>query len=191
MRRSIIALVAVLAFPAAAAAKGHSHTIAPPGDSGVQQYVETIPTAHGGQPSNQVHHHGGSGGATGTTGGGGSAGGTGGGSSISPATQQALASQGTAGQAAAALALATAPRNGNGHGNGTGTGNGSASGAGVSSSLSEVSHATSASPVSAIFKALTGSSSSGGMGAALPIILIACLLGFGGFAIARRRRTTT
>src|SRR5437764_366963 len=94
MRRSIIALVAALAFPAAAAARGH--TIAPPGDSGVQQYVETIPTAHGGKPTSGLHgggsgHHGGGGGISG--GGGGTGSGTSSGTSggggtgaISPST---------------------------------------------------------------------------------------------------------
>src|SRR5690348_15672707 len=87
MRRSIIALVAALAFPPAAAAKGHP--IAPPGFSGVQQYVETIPTAHGGKPTRGLHggsgHQGGGGGIPGggTSGGGGGTSGGGGGGGAS------------------------------------------------------------------------------------------------------------
>jgi hypothetical protein len=184
----MIALVAALAFPAAAAAKGHSQTIAPPGVSGVQQYVETVPTAHGGQPTSSVHggagpgHPGGGGGITGGGGSGTSSGGSSG--AVPSSTQRALAAQGADGRAAAALAAATAPSNPH-------RGAGTASGRGLSSSVSSVSRATSTSPVSAIFKALTGSSSSGGLGALLPIILIACLLGFSALAIVRRRRTTT
>ena len=58
MRRFALALIAVLALPAAAAAKGSTTTIAPPGNSGVSQYVETVPTAHGGQPTSSVHRGG-------------------------------------------------------------------------------------------------------------------------------------
>ena len=192
---SVIALIAALAIPSAAAAKSHhsgggTKTVAPPGVSGVQQYVETIPTAHGGQPSNSIHRHhsGGGGGATGGGGGatGGGGGGTGSTGAVPASTQQALASQGAAGQAAAALAVATAPNSGRGN-----SGRGGAGGPGVSQSVSNVSHAASSSPLSAIFKTLTGSSSGGGMGALLPIILVACLLGFTAIAVARRRRTTS
>ena len=79
MRRFALALIAVLALPASAAAKGGTTTIAPPGNSGVSQYVETVPTAHGGQPTSSVHKGGGgSGHAQGGGGPGGSGGGPGG-----------------------------------------------------------------------------------------------------------------
>lgn len=203
MRRLTIALLLVLAFPAAATAKGHRQSVAPPGISGVQQYVETVPTAHGGQPTSSVHgSSGGPGGGGGISSGGGGSGSFGSGSgSISPSTQRALASQGAAGRAAAALAAATGPAAAHhrvgtsgrgGHGSAGGNGGGGSNGGGdLSSSASSVSHATSTSPVSAVFKALTGSSSDGGMGVLLPIILIVCLLVFSTFAIKRRRRTTS
>jgi hypothetical protein len=48
MRRVVLGALVDLALPAAAAAKSHQLMLAPPGDSGLQQYVETIPTAHAG-----------------------------------------------------------------------------------------------------------------------------------------------
>src|ERR1700758_2135226 len=119
MRRIGLALAILLATPAWAQAR--VHTIVPPGNSGVSQYLETVPTAGGGQPTNSVHPVagpvGGSGGSSGAGGSGGSAasGGTagnagaGGGTPIAASTQRALAAQGPTGAAAAALAVATAP----------------------------------------------------------------------------------
>ena len=75
MRRVGLALAILLAAPAWAQAR--VHTIAPPGNSGVSQYLETLPTAGGGQPTNSVHPLagpvGGSGGSSGAGGSGGSA----------------------------------------------------------------------------------------------------------------------
>ena len=53
MRRVAIALAILLALPAVAEAS--SRTLAPPGNSGVSQYVETVPTAGGGRPTSTVH----------------------------------------------------------------------------------------------------------------------------------------
>src|ERR1700741_4514931 len=103
MRRIVLALVLALAAPASREAS--VHTIAPPGNSSVGQYVETVPTAGGGQPTNTVHPTGPAvgrpGGPGGTPGNGGSSGG-GGGGPISASTRHALADQGAAGVAAAA-----------------------------------------------------------------------------------------
>jgi hypothetical protein len=198
MRRLTIALTAALAFPALAAAKEPSRTIAPPGVSGIQQYVETVPTAQGGEPTTSVHSggsgHGGpghSGGGGITGGGGGGSGGGGGdtsnradGSAIPSSTQRAMNSDGASGQAAAALAARTAPTPSQQGGSGAHVSE-------VPSGVSSAARSTSPSPVSAIFKTLTGSSSDGGLGTVLPIILVAALLGFSGLAIVRRRRTTT
>ena len=53
MRRIALALAILLAAPAWAQAR--VHTIAPPGNSSVGQYLETVPTGGGGQPSDTVH----------------------------------------------------------------------------------------------------------------------------------------
>ncbi len=85
-----------------------------------------------------------------------------------------------------ALARATAPSGGSGSGNagrhGSGqSANGNATGAPITKT------AAGFSPVSSLFKAFTGSSS-GGLGAFLPIILVLSAVGALALAIFRRRR---
>lgn len=121
-----------------AAAQAHAASIAPPGNSAVSQYVETIPTATGARPTAPPVTHvappgnsavsqyietvptAGGGRPTQTVnpaGGGAAAGGAGGGSSpgssgsgaIPQATARALTSDGAQGAAAAALAQSMAP----------------------------------------------------------------------------------
>jgi hypothetical protein len=192
MRRFTLGLIVVFILPAAAAAKDRTHTIAPPGNSGVSQYVETIPTAKGGQPTSSVQNGGGGsthsrGGGGGTSGGGGP--GSGGGSAISTPTKRALDSQGADGRAAAAVLSATAPTGrvsitaGQG-----GTAGGGRAGAGNADTGPG---AAGSSPASAVFKTLTGSAASGGLGPLLPIILVASLVALSALAIMRGRRTTT
>jgi hypothetical protein len=160
MRRVVIGLLVSLVLPASAFAA--KHTVAPPGNSGVSQYQEDVPTAKGNQPSNTVGPGGGSHGG-GSTGG-----------SLSPSTLRALDAQGSAGAKAAALAQATAPHIGHPIGHRT----------------VKTSGPSGSSPVASVVKALTGSSNSGGMGPLLPIILVAALLGAAVLALARRRRAT-
>jgi hypothetical protein len=150
-------------LPASAVAA--KHTIAPPGNSGVSQYQENVPTAKGNQPSNTISPGGGTNGP-GSTGG-----------SLSPSTLRALDKQGSAGRKAAALAQATAPRTGRTAGTPTVKTNAGSQDSG-------------ASPVTSVVKALTGSSNGSGLGALLPIILIASLLGVTALAVLRRRRAT-
>lgn len=182
MRRIAIALVVALGVPASAQAR--VHTIAPPGNSGVGQYLETVPTAGGAQPSNTVHPVAGALGqsgkppGTGATGGGAGAtgGGTGspGGGAISASTQRSLAAHGPTGAAAAALAQATAPaptRRADPGASAAVTGGGS-------------------SPAASVLKSLTGSTSGGGLGPLLPSLLVASVLGAAVLALLRRRRTS-
>lgn len=176
MRRIAIALALALAVPSLAQARAHK--IAPPGNSGVGQYVETVPTADGGQPTNTVHP-GGVGGSAGRGGTGGGAGSTGGGA-IANSTQRALAKQGAAGQATAALAEATAPRS---------TRPAAHSGdARPKSSGSPISAGEGSAPSASVFKALTGSTSGGGLGPLLPIVLIGSVLAAAVLSLVRRRR---
>jgi len=173
MRRIAIALV--VAFGAAGPAQARVHTIAPPGNSGVGQYLETVPTAGGAQPSNTVHPSVGAVGGAGKPPGG-SAGATGspGAGAISSSTQRALAGQGPTGAAAAALARATAPAP-------TGP-----AGHGATSAVS----GGGASPAASVLKSLTGSSSGSGLGPLLPSLLIVSLLGAAVLALLRRRRAS-
>jgi hypothetical protein len=90
MRRSLAPLVLVLAaltLPSAAAAAGSN---APPGNSGVDQYFETIPSAGGNHPAARGAKPGAGG--------------------LSAAERRRLAAAGPAGAAAADLAAANAPR---------------------------------------------------------------------------------
>jgi hypothetical protein len=178
MRRIAIALAVALAAPSLAQARVHK--IAPPGNSGVGQYVETVPTADGGQPTNTVHP-GGVGGSGGRGGTGRGAGSTGGGV-IGSSTQRALAKQGPTGDATAALAQATAPRaarpaSASGHGRATASGSPTSAGQGSS-------------PSTSVLKALTGSSSGGGLGPLLPIALIGSVLAAALLTLVRRRRAS-
>src|SRR5947209_15077799 len=106
MRRIAIALALAVLAPASAEAR--VHTIAPPGNSSVGQYLETVPTADGSQPTSTFHGIGGGVSQGGPRGPGGTASSRGG-SAIASSTQRALARHGPTGVAAAALAQATAP----------------------------------------------------------------------------------
>jgi hypothetical protein len=188
------ALAAALAPPAAAK---HGH-LAPPGNSGIGQYVEIIPTASGSRPTNTVHNHGGGQGTTapslpslpGTAGtSSATSGSTGtlatvpewassGNSGLSGATAQALSAHGAAGVATANLARATDPVAAGHH----------LSSMGPSAPVRSV--GSTPSPVGSVLDTLTGSASSGGLGALLPVLLIIALVGAGGLAVLRHRRTT-
>ena len=176
MRRIAIALAVALAVPSLAQARVHK--IAPPGNSGVGQYVETVPTADGGQPTNTVHP-GGVGVAGGRGGTGGGPGSTGGGA-IAASTQRALAKQGPTGDATAALAAATAPRRARPAAH---------SGGARRESSTPTSGGQGSSPSTSVLKALSGSTSGGGLGPLLPIALIGSVLAAAVLTLVRRRRT--
>jgi len=177
MRRIAIALVVALAIPSVAQARVHK--IAPPGNSGVGQYLETVPTADGGQPTNTIHPGGvGVGVGRGRTGGGPDS--TSGGA-LTASTQRALAKQGPTGEAAAALAAATAPRRARPAAH--------SSGARRESSTS-TSGGPGSSPSTSVLKALSGSTSGGGLGPLLPIALIGSVLAAAVLTLMRRRGTS-
>jgi hypothetical protein len=149
----VIVAVAALALPAVAGAK---HVVLiPPGNSALSQYVETVPTAHGGQPAGTIMPRG--------------PGGSGG---IPSSTLRALASSGPTGRSAAAAFSATAPAARHKH---------------ARVRAADLS-ASGSSPLDAVIRALTGSSSSGGMGALLPILLAGILVVLSGVLVLRRRR---
>jgi len=166
MRSVVIGLLLSLVIPASAVAAAPVRTVAPPGNSGVSQYLETIPTAKGSKPSVSV-----------VTGGGKGPGASGGSSALSPSTQRALDEQGSAGRQAAALANATAPARAS-HGSHASTGSAVSSGA---------SAGTATPPAAAVLKAVTGSAAHGGLGPLLPVLLVLILLGGGALALRARR----
>jgi len=181
MKRVALALAVLLVAPAWAQAR--VHTIAPPGNSGVGQYLETVPTAGGGQPTNTVHPHTG-GVVSGRSGGGPTGGNTGAGASVTvaPSTRRALAAQGPTGAAAAALAQATAPSGAQSSPDASRAAQASPPPSSATSSRDGLS------PAASVFKAFTGSTSKGGLGPLLPIVLIGSVLAGAVLALVRRRR---
>lgn len=163
-------ITALVALIVSAPAVARPRTIAPPGNSGVSQYVESIPTAAGGRPTSTI-----------TPSGGGGGGGRGGSSALSPANQAALVRQGSDGVQAAALARATAPAK-----------TAAASHRGAVTGVrphAPVAAGSGPSPATALVKALTGSASGGGLGPLLPVILVVSAVGAGLLALRRRRAT--
>jgi hypothetical protein len=181
MKRSALSIVIALGI-LAPTAHAKVRTVTPPGNSGVQQYVESIPTVSGGRPTGSVHsvavagggHNGGgsSGGAT-----------TGGGGPITASTQRRLAAQGTAGAAAATLARATAPRVSRPGAKTPGSGKAAGSNRSTGTAIQT---GGGASAVGSVADAVTGSASTGGLGTLLPVILLVTLLGSGATALLRR-----
>jgi hypothetical protein len=156
----VLALLALLWFVYAAPADALTQ-VAPPGNSAVQQYLETVPSSGGNRPyrpgSGPGHHL------------------------LSRRAQQALNAAGPDGRAAAALAQATAPAGA------AAPQRGHAGGAGGAASLAG---ANGSSAATAVGRRLLGSQSDGvgGMGIALPILLAVSLIvaTLGGL---RRRRS--
>jgi hypothetical protein len=201
-----------LALPAAAFAGGKG-TVAPPGNSGVSQYVEDVPTVKGNKPSSTIvvtHKGGGSGHSGGGTGSGSSGGGTGSGSS-----------GGGTGSGSSGGGTGSGSSGGSTGGSGSSSsGSGAGSSAGAQATLSpavtkKLDHGgkagqsaaaladatapvvtkrkpvTSKPPTAAttqVLKALEGSAGGGGMGAFLPVFLIVTLVLISAIGIFYRRR---
>lgn len=162
----ILALFSLILLPATASAQ---QTNAPPGVGGVDQYRETIPQADGNQP-------------TGPAGTGKSPPGSGK-SPLSPSARDALGRMGDDGRAAADLAGSTAADQGS-SGDQVGQGRGRKGGLDPAGP-----NATDPGPsgLSAVIERAVSGSGDGGMGIALPLILLASLLGAFGLAVQRRR----
>jgi hypothetical protein len=182
-----LAIGSLLVLPATALAGNGGHHRVPPGNSGIDQYTESIPGAGGNHPTGG--HHGGGGGGGGN------------GSSVSPGVTSTLNSQGPAGQGAANLATATAPDvGGAGHGGNAQAGQGGKGGgpanakggsgttAGGATSGGSAASGGSGSGVDAIAAELTGAGVDNGMGIFLPIILGAALVGALALVALRLRR---
>jgi hypothetical protein len=157
------ALLLALALPAVADAQRSN---APPGNSGVDQYRETVPQSGGNHPVDPSGKggHGGHGGLSGQA-------------------LHALRGQGADGAAAAKLAEATGPsqrhRRPAGHGTGA-----PRAGKGASATLDRATGGV----LDALAAIVTGNGS-GGMGAVLPLLFLLALAGAGAFVLVQRRRT--
>lgn len=157
-----VASLGFLGIPGVAAA---SKVIAPPGNSGVSQYVEVVPGAGGSVPV-------GAGGSHGPV--------------LSPSARRRLEAAGASGKALAAFAqrtgVTTAPdKSGRGVGNAAGRSHGSSHSAGSSSKGSPVL------PAGVLAARNAHSSSGGGIGWGLPAALASILLAGLGLFFVRRR----
>jgi hypothetical protein len=176
MRSLIIGLIVAAAFPAGALAAGSprlpGRPLVPQGNSGADQYVESLPTAGGQRPTYSVNPtRPGSPGAS---------------AGLAPAVRRALARQGEAGRQTAGLARNYAPaKHRSAHRGSLGAVGGSSS-SGTPSGGAATGQGPSAAAI--LVRSLTGFTSQGGLGAGLAVLLILTVLGAGGLAVARRRR---
>jgi hypothetical protein len=139
--------------------------VAPPGNSGVSQYLEAVPGAGGNRPYNprsggNSHRH-----------------------VLAKRVQQALTAAGPAGKAAAAFAQTTAPAaTGSNHRGRPGSGGAAAplTAGGGPATPSAIGHGLLGSPGDSV----------GGLGIALPILLAVMVAG-AGLAFLRRRKSMT
>jgi hypothetical protein len=165
MTRTLTALVALaLLLPSAAAAQA-PQTNAPPGNSAIDEYLETVPSATGNKPPPR---RGGDGEATGA---------------LTSAQRKQLDALGPDGRQLAAVVDSTGPA----PAHRSTTRGGTTTGAAVESSTGEVAGAQARSPLRAALAAAVGPHDGEGMGALLPVILLASLLGVMAIAVLRRR----
>jgi hypothetical protein len=185
LAQTLLLSLLALALPATASAT-HRVTVAPPGDSGISQYLEVVPTAQGATPPGP---------------GGGAGGGAGGGQggALTASQRRRLSALGPDGRTLAAVVDATAPQSlgvpvpsraatrsaiSGGRTGALGTG-GPASGA-QSGGGTNLRAAPASSPASLVFDAAAGSGSGGGS-VWLPAFMLASLIGFTLVAVRRRR----
>jgi hypothetical protein len=179
---SVFALTAIT-VPAIASAR---RTVAPPGDSGISQYLEVVPTGTGASPPR-------------TGGGVGSGAGVGGrGAPLTTAQRRRLNALGPDGRTLAAVVEATAPQSlgvpvaGRGATNlgqpGAGWAGAASQGAvgSLDSGATNLPSATGGSPVSQILDAATGRGG-GSLGFLLPGFMLASAIGVTLVAVRRRR----
>lgn len=163
MPRVLPALVAllVLALPGVAGAQA---TNAPPGNSAIDEYLETVPGASGDQRPRKRERSPGS--------------------VLTPAERARLERLGPDGSAVANATEATAPAPARG------AERAAKPSAGTSGKEGVDSRGESRSPLSAVVDAAKGSDGGGGMGVLLPVILLASLLGVV-LLLALRRRSAS
>jgi hypothetical protein len=161
MPRVLAALVALALIAPAAAFAQTPQTSAPPGNSAIDEYLETVPGATGSQRPRTPAAGGGAGKAT-----------------LTPAQRARLERLGPDGKVLADAVDATAPA--------PTPAAGAGAGATARKPAPEALTAQGRSPFSEVLDAATGRDG-GGMGALLPVILLVTLLGAIAIVIARRR----
>lgn len=173
MTRSLAALVLalLLALPAAPAAAKRAATLAPPGNSAVTEYLETVPNAYGASPPRPGGPHDGL---------------------LSAAGRRALLRLGADGRALAAMADATAPPAVPGAGGASAGARGGAAAPGAAAAgdgglrSTALSAAGAPSRIDALLAAAAGRDAGGGMGPALPALMGVAALWALAHALRRR-----
>ena len=163
----ILALAALLA-PATARAQQDGERTAPPGNSAIDEYVETVPGAAGARPPRKP------------------AGGEAPAGTLAPTQQEALEQQGEDGKALAALVDATAPSTAAPR---SPQAQGGAPAPVPTAAADQLARADerAASPLKATLTAALGPNDGGGLGLFFPLILLASLLGMIALGVRRRR----
>jgi hypothetical protein len=156
--RRLAALVVLLLALVAAPSVGAQTSVAPPGNSGVDEYRESVPSAEGNRPSGDAVRE------------------LGADSALTPGVRRRLHALGADGRAAADVASATAPDEVRSRQRADGR-------EGAPATTDGRAPAGGSSVAGALVDALGGS---GGMGAALPVLLVVTVLG-AAWAIVRRR----
>jgi hypothetical protein len=168
MARVAAALVVCLLVLLPSAAWSQApQTNAPPGNSGIDEYLETVPGATGNRPSRPASGDGA------TTADGGQP------ATLSPAERARLERLGPDGKAVADVVDATSPQ--------SATPRAPKPSSGSAAQRPTAGSGEGRSTLSAVFSAVTGQDSGGGMGVGLPAILFLTLAGAIGLALMRRR----
>jgi hypothetical protein len=167
MTRMLMALVALTLALASPAMAQSPNTNAPPGNSAIDEYLETVP-----DPGGDSHP--------------GPPGGDGGGATDG-AQQQKLARMGPDGRALARLVATTAPAAAGTDGTHRGKAAGDATASAGQPVALSLTAAHAGSPVGAALAAAAGRDDGGGLGLLLPAILLATLVGVIVLVVMRRR----
>jgi hypothetical protein len=180
MVRATTVLVACMLFVVPCTAWSQApQTNAPPGNSGIDEYLETVPSAGGDKPSQPAAQGGAGNGSSSSAGGqsGPSGNGGSGGAKLSPAERKRLDQLGPDGKALADVVDATSPGHASAQPDGT-----------TAKPFSTAPVAGEGrSPLSEALRAAVGLDGGGAMGFVLPATLLASLIGLVGLAVVRRR----
>jgi hypothetical protein len=167
----ILTLALALIAPATAGAQQPGERTAPPGNSAIDEYVETVPGSTGARPPRRP-----SGGTDAPA------------STLAPKQRQALEAQGEDGKALAALVDATGPDPAPERPQAGRTATSAGTSVPTSAAISQLAHPDehADSPLKTTLTAALAPNDAGGLGVFFPLILLASLLGVIALGVRRR-----
>lgn len=167
----LVSLVVLLSVVAPAAALAAPHTNAPPGNSAIDEYLETVPDASGNARPRPPGPHAGA--------------------ALSPAQRAALRAKGAEGEALARVVDATTPPPPSAPAHAGPSTGGSSSASAPPERRAPRGTSAGRSPVAATLAAATGSDDGSSLGVLLPAILVVSLIGtLAAFGRSRRHDRT-